>query len=157
MTETPTIVRLVTANTWLEAFRILWVVTFGKVAAGHAGMMTYIEWPERRRLARAFGEQSIDDCNDAELAVAWTCLADPAGPELYRLMFGALAAAIVAEPMLLDDDAFARTVAGWRSLVNADLAGEQDLFAAAARAGRAALATDKAEKLAWARLWEREP
>jgi hypothetical protein len=79
------LIRVVLAKTWLDAFRVLWMVTFGRVAAKRTEMMTYIRWPERRRLCRSFAEQCIDESNDEELAVAWLCLADdPAGPELYR-------------------------------------------------------------------------
>lgn len=155
MTETPIIVRIVLAKDWLDAFKMLWIATFGRIATDRGDMMTYIKWPERRRLCRAFAEQCIDECNDEELAIAWNCLADdPAGPEVYRLIFGALAAAIVANSALLDNVAFVEAVEGWRFLGNnPESVREQDLIAAARGRGTALIPAGKAETLAWARIW----
>lgn len=155
MIQMPIIVRIVLAKDWLDALKTLWIATFGRIAANRADMMTYIKWPERQRLCRAFAEQCIEDCNDEELAIAWHCLAeDPAGPELYRLIFRALASAIVADPALLDDGTFAEAVAGWRFLANnPESIHEQDSIAAARARGTALIPESKAETLAWARIW----
>ena len=153
MREVPLIVRVVLAENWLAAYRILFVATFGRLSADRAEMMTYIKWPERRRLCGSFADQCIGEANDEELARAWHCLADdPCGPGLYRLVFCTVGAAIVADPTLIDDDAFAKAVAGWRSLATAGQSGQPD-FIAAARARGATLTVEKAEMLAWSRLW----
>jgi hypothetical protein len=67
-------------------------------------------------------------------------------------VFMALADAIVANPTLLDDEAFAEAVDGWRFLERAGSDGEDDLIVAARRYGAMAK-IDRAKILAWARRW----
>jgi hypothetical protein len=129
MTTTPLIVRVALAADWSEAFRIVRSAAFATAAAGHGldaagvslGMGDLPPWPERRRLCRSLDRRCGEEYGDQELARAWTMLgADPRGPEwrtsednkTYAFIFRALADAIVADPALVDDAAFAAAVEG---------------------------------------------
>jgi hypothetical protein len=169
MTTTPLIVRMVLAEDWSEAFRIVWSASFEKAAADQgldAGgvaldMGDLPPWPQRRRLCLSLASRCAEDYEDEELARAWTMLgADPRGPEwrtpagdkTYAPVFRALADAIVSDPALLDDAAFAEAVDGWHFLERAGSDGEDDLIVAARRYGAMAK-IDKDRILAWARAW----
>src|SRR6201999_2850046 len=107
-------------------------------------MDTLPPWAQRLRLCLSLACRCAEGSDDQELAGAWTMLgADPSGPgwrtsagkETYVPVFMALADAIVADPALLDDEAFAEAVDGWRFLGRASSDGEDDLIVAARRYG----------------------
>jgi hypothetical protein len=169
MTTQPLIVRMAVAEDWPAAFRIVWAASFAKAAADMGipaggvsiGMGDLPPWPQRRRLCLSLARRCAEDYDDQELACAWTMLgADPSGPgwrtsagnKTYVPVFMALADAIVADPALLDDAAFAEAVDGWRFLERAGSDGEDDLIVAARRYGAMAK-IDGAKILAWARRW----
>lgn len=161
MKDAPIIMPVVMARDWQDAFRILWIATFGRTAAPCAGWMTYIKWPERRRLCRGFATQCIEESNDLELAAAWACVGigpnDASDPDCYRPIFSGLAKAVISDPSQLDDRTFVAAIAGWRYLVNnPDEVVEKDLIAAAARGRGAEGAIDTSEMLQWARAWAEE-
>jgi hypothetical protein len=128
MTTTPLIVRMALATDWSEAFRIVRSAAFA-IAAADRGLdaasvslgIGDLPWPERWRLCLSLARRCAEDYDD-EVARAWTMLgADPRGPkwrtrdgdETYAPVFRALADAIVADPALVDDAAFAAAVEGW--------------------------------------------
>lgn len=157
----PLIVRVALCDDWMAAFRLVWEATFGRIAADHAPPMEYLKWSGRRGFCLSYAERCADEYDDKELADAWATLgAEPAGPKwrtpeghkIYLLVFASLAAAIVADPALLDDQAFAEAINGWLFLERAGSDGEDDLIAAARRYS-AMVKIDKAEILAWARSW----
>jgi hypothetical protein len=167
MTTTPLIVRVALAADWNEAFRIVRSASFATAAADHgldaAGVSLAMgdlpPWPQRRRLCRSLARRCAEEYGDEGLAGAWTMLgADPRGPEwrtraggrTYAFIFRALADAIVADPALVDDAAFAAAVEGWHVLQHAGSDGEDDLIVVARRYGVMAK-IDGDEVLAWAR------
>jgi hypothetical protein len=169
MTTKSLIVRVVLAADWPAAFRIVSLTASAKAAAGQGldaggvalGMGDLPPWPQRRNLCLSLARRYADEPGDDELAAAWFTLgADPGGAgwrtaeghKNYTPVLVALARAILANPALLDDEAFAAAVDGWRFLERAGSDGEDDLIVAARLYGAMAK-IDKPRLLSWARTW----
>ena len=163
MSDRPLIVRVVIAGDWMEAFRLAWTTTFGLIAADHAPPMQYLKWPARRGLCLACAKRCAEDCGNNDLVGAWSALgAEPAGlgrrslarDKAYAEVFAALARAVVADPALLDGEAFSVAVHGWRFLERAGSDGEDDLIVAARLYG-GMTKIDRPKLLTWAHAWSR--
>ncbi|MCK9918045.1 hypothetical protein MXD81_53785 [Microbacteriaceae bacterium K1510] len=161
MSEKPLLVRVVTAGDWMEAFRLAWTTTFGQIAADHAPPMQYLKWSARRSLCLAYAARCAEDSGNSDLVGAWSALgAEPTGlgrrssdsDNAYADVFAALARSIVADPALLDDEAFAVAVHGWHLLKRAGADGENDLIVAARLYG-GTTKIDRSKLLTWARAW----
>jgi hypothetical protein len=161
VSERPLIVRVVTTADWMEAFHLVWEATVGRIAVGVAPPMEHLRWANRRGLCLSLARRCAENYGHQELARAWTILgADPRGPEwrtndadkTYAPVFRALADAIVVDPALVDDAAFAGAVEGWHVLEHAGSDGEDDLIVVARRYGSMAK-IDRDEVVAWARRW----
>lgn len=147
----PLIVRVVTATDWTAAYRLLWRETFGRAGAGHEIPMRHVRWPARRSLCLVLANDAIEEWGDQELADAWAILgADPTPPASRA--FKHIADAVADDPSLLDDDAFAEALAGWRFIALVSSGGEQDLIATARKIG-ATLEIDKDGLLEWCQSW----
>ena len=171
MTEKPLIVRTALARDWPEAFRTVRIETL-KIAAPEMGIPldkglveargASTDWNERRVECHHLMDRFLDAGNPT-ITAAWAMLAaDPSALSPartssdhrdYRVALAGLADAVVRRPDLLDDEAFAKAVFGWRfSAALGRLAQQKDWpdQIAAARVIGEPITIDRDEMLTWA-------
>lgn len=170
--DTPLIVRVLRSSDWSDAFRLVWAQSFKAAALDMGVVAPEIEvvmrdlpsWPDRRSTCLRMGRRCAEDYDLPELASAWTALAidpgwlqeDEPAPERANMFLPvnfALGDAIAANPTLLDDLDFARTVMGWRFMEAFGVGGPEQDPVMTGRAAGAGVDVDKDELLRWALKW----